>query len=208
MSTPVRALNMAPARCCDEPTPPEPVVELAGRGLGGVDQLPHRLVGRLLGHFEDVGDLGDEGDGREVLDRVEAQTRVQVRVGGVGRAGGDQQGVAVGFFAHKGGGADVAAGAGLVVDDDGLAQAFGQALRQHAAQGVGGAARRPWHDQLDGTVGVGLGVGQRGEGGKCGECERGAGGAAQECVGHAGVSWRAVQWVRPRSCSRAAGTTP
>jgi hypothetical protein len=63
-----------------------------------------------------------------------------------------EQRVAVGRRALDERGADGAGGARLVVDDPGAAQLLGQLLRQHARDGVGGAARRERHDQRDGLV--------------------------------------------------------
>ncbi|MNT23762.1 hypothetical protein D3C72_1591950 [compost metagenome] len=183
--------------------PARAVIELAGLCLRGGDQIRHRLEARLLGHFQDVGDLRDKGHGREVLGRIEAQARIQMRVGGVGGAGGHEQRVAVRLFAHEGRGADVPARAGLVVHDDRLAQAFGQALRQHPAQRIGCATRRPGHDQLDGTVGIGLRMGGGDDaGGKHGEHERAAG-ASQDGEGH-GVS-RSAGPLSPSRVSLRAG---
>ncbi|MNV41088.1 hypothetical protein D3C71_1327150 [compost metagenome] len=171
------------------------IVQFAGFGAGGRHQVRDRLEPRLLGHFQDVRDFGHEGDRREVLRRVEAQPRIQVRVGGIGGTGGHQQRIAVGLFAHEGGRADVAARAGLVVHDHGLAQAFGQALREQPPQRVRCATGRPGHDQLDGALGIGLRVDGGGDArGKRGQDERAAG-APQEGEGH-GVSRSAGPCVR------------
>ncbi|OMP13304.1 hypothetical protein COLO4_01909, partial [Corchorus olitorius] len=53
-------------------------------------------------------------------------------------------------------GGDDAARAGLVVDDDGLAQLRGQLLRHHARGDVGHAACAKGHDDADGLVRQGL----------------------------------------------------
>ena len=57
-------------------------------------------------------------------------------------------------------GADVAAGAGSVLHDDGLAQFSAQLVGDEARRDVGGAAGRVAHDQFDRLAGVGLREGE------------------------------------------------
>jgi outer membrane lipoprotein SlyB len=58
-------------------------------------------------------------------------------------------------------GADDAAAARAIADDDGLPPAVGKPLRQHAGDVVGGAAGDERHDQLDLPAGVDLGLRRR-----------------------------------------------
>ena len=55
-------------------------------------------------------------------------------------------------------GADDSAAAAAIVDDDGLAERLGHALRIHAPENVVGAARRGGHDDANGFSRVVLGV--------------------------------------------------
>ncbi len=59
---------------------------------------------------------------------------------------GGEEGVTVGVRAHDVGGADVAGGAGAVLDDDGLTPEGPEALRDDAGDGVGCAAGREGDD--------------------------------------------------------------
>jgi hypothetical protein len=84
------------------------------------------LAGRRVDHH-DLAALAQRGDGREVFHRVVGQLLEQVLVGRVRGVGGDEHGVAIGpGLGHLLRG-DEAAGAGLVVDDDGLLR-FGPCL--------------------------------------------------------------------------------
>ncbi len=80
-----------------------------------------------------------------------------------------QQRVAIGRRAGNLLRAQVAGGAGLVLDHERLAHAVAQLLRQQAHHDVIGAARRVRHNDLDGLGGEGLRQGKRGQG------ERGGG---------------------------------
>ena len=83
------------------------------------------------------------------------------------RAGGrQQQRVAVGRRLGREVGADGAAGARLVVDDQRRAQLLAHLLRQGAREEVGGAAGRERHDQADRLAGPGL-LRPRGGQGRC-----------------------------------------
>ena len=99
-----------------------------------------RNEGEVLDWVEQL-DLADPGIGDQGAD--EQQQRVAVR----GRLGGDGR-------AHR------SLAARPIVDEDLLAQAFGQSLSNNARHRVGTAARRKGHDQADrlGRVRLGLGV--------------------------------------------------
>ena len=124
------------------------VVQLAGLRLGQRHQLGHVLGRRAGVDHQHVGHQRDRGDRREVLLEVVGQLLVD--------AGGDgvvhrahQQRVAVGLGLGHVVGAQRGAGAGLALDDHGLAEALRQLLGQRARQHVGGAAGREGHDQAD-----------------------------------------------------------
>ncbi len=119
-------------------------------GLGVFDKISHVVdaqFGGLLGvHDHHVGHTGHQRDRRKVLLRVIRHLAVQRFVDAMGAHRAHQQGVAIpGGFGHEVG-ADIAAGTGPVVHDEGLAESLGQLGRHGAGQDVGGAARRKWHD--------------------------------------------------------------
>jgi len=97
----------------------------------------------------DVGHDGEERDRREILDRVEGHGLEDRGVQGMGRDGAHKNGVAVGCRAGDRGRAEVAAGSGAVLDDDGLAQQLAHLLADEARDDVGRAACRERDDQRD-----------------------------------------------------------
>ncbi len=167
------------------------VVELARVGARHLDQVLRRLGRRRGRHDEDVGHVRDVDDGCEILDRVEAQLRVEMDVDRVRADRTHQQVVAVGLHARRELGADVAAGAAAVVDDDRLAQLLRDRLGDHARGGVDAAARRPGHHQLDRLVrvaaGARLGIRRGGDG------EQGRHQAGMRFIHHVRVSGLVVE---------------
>ena len=133
------------------------VVEAGWLRLGVVDELLDVLHRQRRMHHQHQRDRGDLGDRREILDRVVGL----LLQAGVDREGDgrDQQRVAVRRGLGGGAGADGAAAARAIVDDDGLAPAVGEALRDQPRDRVGGAARDERHHQLDLTAGIGLRLG-------------------------------------------------
>ena len=123
-----------------------------------VQQLGHGLDRQRRVHQQHVGCACQHGDRGEVLFGVVGQVFGDRGVHHV-RRGGDQQRVAIRPGAGHAGGADDAAGAGLVVHHGGLAGAGLQGLGELARQDVGHAAGRKRHDQ-----GHGLGRVVRGQG--------------------------------------------
>ncbi|MPM72283.1 hypothetical protein SDC9_119256 [bioreactor metagenome] len=167
---------------------------VAGRGIG---QLARRGLcrGHHVGHAldlglggvgdQDVGHHGQHAHGREVLDRVIAELAVQRLVGGHAD-GGNHQRVAVGRGLGHEVGADVAARAGAVLDDEGLAQRARGLLAQGAGDGIHGAARREGHDPANGLarpVGLGrLGMGGGGQGAQAEDGWQGGEGAEKAAL--------------------------
>ena len=132
------------------------VGQLARVGLGRGDQLGQR-VGRLAG----IGDQhqrapGGEADRREVGHRVVGQVLEQAGVHDQ-RVDRRHQGQPVGLGARDLLAADIARGAGDVVDDDRLAEPGRQLLRHEAGDDVGTGARREGHDDAHRLVGPGEG---------------------------------------------------
>ena len=125
-------------------------------------------------------------DGRGNLELARGIDRIvadQVDVGGHRVAGVNEDGVAVGPGAHRVFGGDVAAGAGLVLDQHGAAGERAQFLGKITHHHVGAAARRERADEVDvlGRIGLGAGGGGAEQGGEQDECrEDGADGGARE----------------------------
>ena len=85
--------------------------------------------------------MGEQRDRHEVLLRVERHLRIERGVRGEAAGGADGERVAVGIRLGERRQADVAAGAGPVVDDDLLAEPFAELGRDDAHGRVGRAAR-------------------------------------------------------------------
>ncbi|MPM57889.1 hypothetical protein SDC9_104716 [bioreactor metagenome] len=105
-----------------------------------VDQIVVGLERRIRRHGQVVGVAGHQGDGREVLDRIELHAFLDVGNDGQRAAAADHQRIAVGRGLLHQIGCHRAAGTGLVVDDEALAELLRQLLGQHAGHDVGGAA--------------------------------------------------------------------
>ena len=123
------------------------VVQLA-RVLAQVLEQPlavgHRHALRV--HHDDLRHAGDHADGHEVGLDVVVELRVHRRRDRVVHRAHEQR-VAVGCGARGHAGADRAAGAALVVDDELPAQVLGQHRGQRPREGIGAAAGREGHDQ-------------------------------------------------------------
>ena len=94
---------------------------------------------------------------------------IERRVGGVRRARRQDQRVAVRFRPRDVFGGDVAAGAGAIVHDDGLAQPLTQRLGHQPRRDIGAAARREGHDDAEGLVRRPARLGLRGSAGRTGQ---------------------------------------
>ncbi len=111
-------------------------------------------VKRRIGVEHEV-DAVDRRHRRDVAHEVVAEVLHQRRVDGVRRRGEEQR-VAVGRRPHHRFGAERAAGAGPVLDHDGLAQLPRQPLRGKPRDDVDLAAGRETDDQLDRASRIGL----------------------------------------------------
>ncbi|MNV61596.1 hypothetical protein D3C71_1541090 [compost metagenome] len=133
-----------------------PHVDLVALPSDVGDQLLH-IGGLDVGaDHQHVRHRGQQRDGREVLDRVVRNARIQRRVDAMRAGGGQQQRVAVRRGRGHLLGGDGAVGAALVLDDDALAQRLARFRRDRARQDVRRAARRVRHDQRDGFGRIGL----------------------------------------------------
>jgi hypothetical protein len=123
------------------------------------------------------GRRADRGDVGEVGDRVVGLLLEHERADRDRRRVREHQGVAVGRRLHDVEPADAAAGAGLVVDDDRLAELLGELLADDAGDDVARPARGEGDDDADRLLGV---RGERGPG------ERGGGARRRRCAGAGG----------------------
>src|SRR5213079_1507345 len=125
------------------------VVQDTGMGARVGGELGDVLRRYLWIHHQHRRRRGDQGDRREVLQRVVAELLVQVRIHHVAADAGEEKRVAVGRRLRRELRADRAAGAGPVVDDDRLAKLRADLLRDRARHGVVAAAGREGDDQVD-----------------------------------------------------------
>ena len=130
------------ARCDSEPLPIEPKLYLPGFALQKRDQLRDAVNHNVGIHRERARLRHQLGDRRDVGLGVVGQLGEQQRVDGERPADADPDGGAVGRGLGHRVGADVAAGAGLVVDDERLAELFLQMVGDQAGDHVGRRARR------------------------------------------------------------------
>jgi hypothetical protein len=117
-------------------------------------------VGTVSRHDEEGAARADDTDHLEILLRVVARAPEHVDVGGVGRGGGQHQGVTVGWCCLDRQHADDAIGARLVLDDERLAGLVLDVLADQAGGDVARAAGRERHDDSDRFAGPGAGLGQ------------------------------------------------
>ncbi len=146
------------------------IAELAWLGLRLGDQALERRHAGFCRHHQHQRGLPHARHRHEIPRRVERQLGEQRGIGGqaVGR---HHDGVAVrrslGHCLH----ADIGAGAGAIVDDDGLLEQHAHLLPDRARHDIHPAARGIRHDEPDGPGRVGLGAG--GAGGAGGQRQRG-----------------------------------
>jgi hypothetical protein len=141
--------------------------DLAGLALGELDQFTGALDrdGGMHRQHERAG--GKLDDRLEAFHRVVGQALGERRVHQK-RIDAEQDRMAVGLRASRGGGADIPAGARLVVDNDGLVPPFTQFLADDAREHIGPAARREGNNDEDVSVGQPLSLGQS----RCGSRHR------------------------------------
>jgi hypothetical protein len=121
-------------------------VDLARIGLGIGDQLGDGLRRERRRHDHDERRRADIADRRDIADEVEAEIGVQQVAERVRRRDLEQR-VAVRRGADHRFGRDIGAGAGLVLDDELLAQPIRQRLPDQPRGDVGRAARRIADDE-------------------------------------------------------------
>ena len=153
-----------------------------------------------------------QDDGFEVGRRVEARRRVQEGVLGVRGVGAHHQGVAVRCSLGGGLGADVATGAALVFDVEGLPQRPGELLREMACRDVGALPGGVGDDDAHAVARVRLCRGEHGH--ECRSDQDGAPGALQSFHGVvsscrvAGRIGRITPMVAPRHLPHTASGWP
>ena len=130
------------------------IVDLAGRGLCGGDQVGRGLVAGLVASDQSPLHGGHQRYRLEILQDVPGHVRMQV-----GHHGHDAVVEAADRVAVRRGsrdllGADQPGCARLVDDDDLLAHVLGHLLRHDPRGDVDGARRRQRHDHLDRPVGI------------------------------------------------------
>ena len=124
------------------------VLHAVRRLLHQRDQLLEAVHAERRMHHEHVGRPAEIGDVGEVLDRIEARVLVHRRRQHMRRHAGNLQRVAIGRRARDLGGADQAAAAGAVLDEELLPERLAELLGEHAAEQIVGAAGRIGHDHL------------------------------------------------------------
>jgi hypothetical protein len=108
-------------------------LDLAGIAFRVTNELVNGVGGDLVIHHHYERSLTDARDRHDVLDEIETEIVIERRIDGIRRAG-HQQRVTIGRRMSDQLGAEIAGGAGAVVDDNRLAQALGQPLRDKAGK--------------------------------------------------------------------------
>ena len=135
----------------------------SGMALRVGDELGHGLGRNLVGiDNQRVWHPPHHGD-RHKLQWIEAEMRIEILVDDQRPRRRGQQGVAVRLRLGDRLGADIAASAGAVVDDDGLAPLSRQPVGEDARHHVCGASRGVRHHDPDDPVGEILGAGRERE---------------------------------------------
>ncbi|MNK86304.1 hypothetical protein D3C87_1062120 [compost metagenome] len=148
---------------------------LAGVLAGQLDQVRHVGHGHVLVDDEHIADGRGVDDRQQIAAGLVARIGVEKLIDGQDARGAEQQRLAIGRGLGHHGGADIAARARAVLDDDRLLERNRQALGQQASDHVGRSAGREGHDQRDRTLRI------RRIGGACGR-----GPAAQDGRGNGG----------------------
>ena len=134
------------------------VVQGPGLGLRQRDQLLDVLHRKRRVDHQHRGNTAQHDDGREVLDRIVRKLAEEMRIGGDGGVGRDQERQPVRRrFRHRLRSDGIIA-ARTVIDDDRLPPRLGQSLGHDTGHGVGHAAGRNRDDQLDRSARIALRV--------------------------------------------------
>ena len=157
MSTPVIILNSSPATWDTRPVAARRHIDLARIGLGVGDELGNRLGRNRWIHLHDVGHAHDARDRRDVAKKIEIELVIERRVDRVHRADHEER-IAVRRRLHDRLGADIAASARPVLNDEGLAEPLRQPLPYQAREDVVRATSRKGGDQAHRPGRIGLRV--------------------------------------------------
>ena len=125
------------------------------------------LAGSLRSNHHHLRHANDAGDRRRVAQKIEIEMLIKRGVDGV-RTGNQKQRVTVGRRLHHHLGGEVGAGAGPIIDDELLAELFGQPFRRQPRHGIGGAARRKAAQDVHRARRIGVGARQARHNGQCG----------------------------------------
>ena len=137
------------------PAPAELKLYLPGLAFDEFDKLLDRLRRHGGVDGDDGGGRDGERDGFEVVDRVVGQAREQRRIDHM-RAEREQDRVAVGRRFRHLASADIAGGAGNILDIDLLAELLSELLRHKPREGVGHPTGRKGHDRAHRPRWIGL----------------------------------------------------
>ena len=151
---PACSLNSSPLRWVELPEPAESKLSVPGWPWPRPD-VAYRVVGAGGVHDRDIGHRRHHRYRGEVLQGVVGQARVKRGIDGVADRH-QRQRVAVGADLATMAAPARAAGAGPVLDDDGVAAALADLAAEDAGQMSGGAAGRERYHQPDGFAGVGV----------------------------------------------------
>jgi hypothetical protein len=112
------------------------------------DQFLHRAHRQRRMHNQHVRRERHLHHRRKILRRIKGEFRIERRDHREGRAG-QQQRVTIGLRTRDDFRTDRTAGAGPVIDNELLAEGFGEFLRDQPPRHIGGAAGRKRNDQTD-----------------------------------------------------------
>ena len=142
-------LRSSPARWGDVPFPGDAKAMVPGFAFAAAMHLLQRLVRRVCRGTQHERAAADQDHRLERFHRVVRHARIDARVDRVRADRAAEDRVAVRLRLCHEIGADVAARAGLVLDDDGLAQSRGELLADEAREGVRVAADGERNDVRD-----------------------------------------------------------
>ena len=147
MSVLVTALKVSPRICGSVPSP-KPKFSLFGLAFACATNSATVFAGTSGAITMHLRAAREHRHGRKALGEIVAGVRIDHRRDDEAR-GGDQDRIAVGIGRCRGLGAERGAGAGTIVDDDGLAEPGARVLRRQTRQHVDRRSRRVGHHHLD-----------------------------------------------------------